>query len=266
VNTKKNHPNGTVAIIRRLFSGTWCLLPGAVVLACAAGGAAPALAQSGDWVVGNLLGSKGNPDIPEHMVTFYCFAPLNGCGDGLLELNQDGELWLNRGDALARLKERVRSVEGFEHMVFLGKKRKNADKLVASDEFCESVNPAGTTGREGQWLCQGVVADDDCVDTSGNTCGEPDEEVPIRTMVGDQGFCDEAQSKVDEALGAGTRSVAWAVRHDLAKAGEEKATTIITCPGYSIQPTPPRTNLNEAHFEAFYSGVYTPHGCIDGYC
>jgi hypothetical protein len=259
VNTKKNHPNGTVAIIRRLFSGARCLFPGAVVLACAAGSAAPALAQSGDWVVGNLLGSKKNPDIPEYMVTFYCFAPLNGCGGGLLELNQDGELWLNRGDALARLNERVTSVEGFEHIVFLGKKRKIAEKLVASDEFCKSA--AGTTGPEGQWHCRGVVADDDC----GDTCSELDEEVPILTK-SDPTFCDEAQPKVDKALGAGTRSIAWAVRHDLAKVGEEKATTIITCRGYSIQPTPPRTNLNEAHFEAFPSGVYTPHGCIDGYC
>lgn len=255
---KKSQPNRTVSIIRRLFSGTRRFLPGAVVLACATGSAAPALAQSGDWVVGNLLGSKEITDQSEHTVTFYCFAPLDGCEHRLLELNQDGELWLHRGDALARLKERVSGVEGFEHLVTLGKKKDN----IASDEACISVDPAG----KNQLRCLGVVATADC----GDTCGELDEEVPILTqsdpMLGDRRFCTEAQRKVDRALGAGTRPVAWAVRHDLARAGEEKATTIITCPPYSIQPTPPRTNLDEAHFGVFDSGVYTPHGCYGGYC
>jgi hypothetical protein len=264
VNAKKSQANRSVSIITRLFSGTRRLLPGAVVLACATGSPAPALAQSGDWVVGDLLGSKAADQL-EHTVTVYClvdgFGELNGCGNNLLELNQDGELWLDRGDALARLKEGVSGVEGFEHMVTLGKKKKNADKVVASDEVCISVDPAGTTGGEGQWHCSGVVADDDC----GDTCGELDEEVPILTK-SDPTFCTEAQPKVDKALGAGTRSVAWAVRHDLAKAGEEKATTIITCPGYSIQPTPPRTNLTQAYFRAIDSGVYTPHGCYGAYC
>jgi hypothetical protein len=216
-------------------------------------------------VVRNLLGSKAAGQ-PEHTVTVYCPVDgadlLNGCKDGLVELNQDGELWLVRGDALARLKEGISGLDGFERMVTLGKKKKNADKVVASDEVCISVDLAGTTGGEGRWLCRGVVADDDC----GDTCSELDEEVPIRTK-SDPTFCAvEAQPKVDKALGSGTRSVAWAVRHDLAKAGEEKATTIITCAGYSIQLTPPRTGFNEAHLGLIIPSLFTPHGCWGGYC
>jgi hypothetical protein len=254
VNAKKSQPNRTVSIVRRLFSGTRRLLPGAVVLACATGSAAPALAQSGDWVVRNLLGSKEITDIPEHTVTLICLAPLSGCKNGLLELNQDGELWLNRGDALALLKKNVSGLEGFEGMLTLAKKKEN----VASDEVCISVDSAG----KNQWRCLGVVATDDC----GDTCGKLDEGVPIQTSMSDGTFCAEAQPKVDQALGAGTRSVAWAVRHDLAKAGEEKATTIITCPGYSIQPIPPRTGFNEAHLGLIIPGLFTPHGCYGGYC
>ena len=272
MNGKKSQPTRRASILARLPAGTRHILSGAVVLACATGSAAPALAQelcpvpdrpcTGDAAVDDLLPEELELAKIEHPVRLICLDTY-GCEEGLVQLpagtTQEPVFVFAPGTDLAEIFEgKLSAIASFTSF---GTKKEVEGAEVDRANACFTFDTKRGPVKNPE-VCAAIVHGDFCDGMCGTfRRGDPLQTVPNPTMA-----CADVQALVDEYLGPATEPVVWYVEASLEGTGEAGQTKLVACPPYQIQPEPLLLEgLESFRLTLYFASYFTPHGTYGGY-